>query len=336
VLTNETNSLPGCGNRAPVGDPPGDRLVALPLLAIVGPTASGKSGLALFLAARLGGEIVNCDSLQVYRGFDIGTAKTIAPGMAHHLFDILDPTEDFTAGEYARRAAAVVTAIAARGKTPVLVGGTGFYLRALLEGLAAAPERNQELRERLDRRDGAHLHRLLSRLDPAVAGRIHPNDKPKMIRALEVCLETRRPISQVWAEGRQGLAGFSVVKLGLNPPRAALYDRVNQRTRLMYEQGLLEEVRALLAAGVPPDAKPFQAPGYTEALATVRGTMTLADAVDLTQRRTRQYAKRQTTWIRREREMNWLTGFGDDPMIQQGALEITKRNWPQMNTEEHG
>jgi tRNA dimethylallyltransferase len=292
--------------------------------------------LALFLAARFVGEIVNCDSLQIYRGFDIGTAKTIAPGVAHHLFDILDPTEDFTAGEYARRATAVVTEIAARGKTPLLVGGTGFYLRALLEGLAPAPERNQKLRERLDRRDGARLHRLLSRLDPAVAGRIHPNDKPKVIRALEVCVETRRPMSQVWAEGRRGLAGFSVVKLGLNPPRAALYERINQRTRLMYESGLLEEVHSLLAAGVPPDAKPFQAPGYTEALAVVRGTMTLEDAVDLTQRRTRQYAKRQTTWFRREREMNWLTGFGDDPVIQQLALEIAKTNLPQINTDEHG
>jgi tRNA dimethylallyltransferase len=277
----------------------------------------------LFLASQFDGEIVNCDSLQIYRGFDIGTAKTIAPGVAHHLFDILEPTELFTAGEYARRATAVVTEIAARGRTPVLVGGTGFYLRALLDGLAPAPERNDPLRERLGRRTGPRLHRLLQRFDPAVAERIHPNDKPKLIRALEVCVEARRPMSDVWAEGRQGLAGFSVVKLGLNPPRAALYERINQRTRQMYESGLLEEVRALLVRGVPADAKPFQAPGYTEALAVVQGTITLEEAVDLTQRRTRQYAKRQTTWFRRERDLHLLMGFGDDAAIQQAALELT-------------
>jgi tRNA dimethylallyltransferase len=291
----------------------------------VGPTASGKSSLALFLAAHFDGEIVNCDSLQIYRGFDIGTAKTIAPGVAHHLFDILEPTELFTAGEYARRATAVVQEIAARGKTPIVVGGTGFYLRALLVGLSPAPERNDSLRERLDARTGARLHRLLQRLDPAAATRIHPNDRPKLIRALEVCVEARRPISDVWAEGRQGLAGFSVVKLGLNPPRVALYERINQRTQQMYEHGLLEEVRALLARGVPPHAKPFQAPGYTEALAVVRGTMTLEEAVDLTQRRTRQYAKRQTTWFRRERDLHFLPGFGEDAAIQRSALKKSNR-----------
>jgi len=242
--------------------------------------------------------------------------------VAHHLFDILEPTEVFTAGDYARRATEVVTEIAARRRTPVLVGGTGFYLRALLQGLSLAPERNEPLRARLDQRTPDRLHGLLRRLDPAAAGRIHPNDKPKIIRALEVCVEARRPMSRVWSEGRHGLAGFSVVKLGLNPPRAALYERINQRARLMYERGLPDEVRGLLAAGVPENAKPFEAPGYTEALAVVRGIMTLEAAVDLTQRRTRQYAKRQTTWFRRERDLNCLPGFGDDPVIQQQGLRI--------------
>ena len=335
LSSDETNSLTGCGNRSAAGDPAGDCLGTLPLLApllaVVGPTASGKSELALFLASRFNGEIVNCDSLQIYRGFDIGTAKSIAPGVAHHLFDILDPTELFTAGEYARRANVVVTEIAMRGKTPVLVGGTGFYLRALLEGLSRAPERNDQLRERLERRKGARLHRLLQRFDPAAAARIHRHDRPKLIRALEVCVETRRPMSDVWAEGRRGLAGFSVVKLGLNPPRAALYNRINERTRRMYQRGLLEEVRALLARGVPPDAKPFQAPGYTEALAVVRGTMTVEEAVDLTQRRTRQYAKRQTTWFRKERDLHLLQGFGDDADVQQAALEQMQ---PPINADE--
>jgi tRNA dimethylallyltransferase len=328
-LSDEANSLTSCGNRDPVGDPVGDCLVALPvaysLLAVVGPTASGKSDLALFLASRLGGEIVNCDSLQVYRGFDIGTAKAIAPDVPHHLFDILDPLDTFTAGEYARRAAATVTEIAARGRLPVLAGGTGFYLRALLEGLAPAPERNEELRTHLGEHRAMALHRLLRRLDPAVAGRVHPNDKPKIMRALEVCVEARRPMSSVWAGGRQGLEGFHVVKLGLNPPRPQLYERINQRTHRMYERGLVDEVRALLAAGIPETAKPFEAPGYTEALAVVRGTMTPAEAIDLTQRRTRQYAKRQTTWFRKERDMNWLPGFGDDPSMQQLGLDIVTR-----------
>jgi len=297
--------------------------LAHPLLAVTGPTAAGKSDLALALAARCGGEIVNCDSLQVYRGFDIGTAKEIPRGVPHHLFDILDPTEVFTAGDYARRATLVLEDIAARGKTPVLAGGTGLYLRALIDGLSPAPLRNKELRSRLELRDATRLHRLLRRLDAVTAERIHPNDKPKTIRAIEVCLEARQPMSRVIAEKRQRLTGFDVVKFVLNPPRAALYERINLRTARMFERGLIEEVRALLAAGVPENVKPFDAPGYTEALAVIHGGISIDEAIDLTQRRTRHYAKRQTTWFRGERDIHWLNGFGDDPKIRDQAIEAT-------------
>lgn len=282
--------------------------------------------MALFLAAQPGGEIVgeivNCDSLQVYRGFDIGTAKEIPRGVPHHLFDILDPTEVFTAGDYARRAAPVLEEIAARGKTPILTGGTGLYLRALIDGLSPAPLRNEALRARLEKRSATHLHRLLTRLDRATALRIHPNDKPKTIRAVEVCVEARQPMSRVIAEDRQRLTGFDVVKLVLNPPRAGLYERINLRAVRMFERGLIEEVRGLLAAGVPRTAKPFDAPGYTEALAVIEGAMTVADAIDLTQRRTRHYAKRQTTWFRGDNGVHWLPGFGDDPEIRRAAQEF--------------
>jgi len=294
------------------------------LLAVVGPTASGKSDLALFLAERLGGEIVNCDSLQVYRGFDIGTAKVIDEKVPHHLFDILSPSDLFTAGEYARRAAAVIAEIASRGKTPVLAGGTGFYLRALLEGLAPAPERNERLREKLEARYPRRLHRLLKRLDPAAAARIHPHDKPKLIRAIEVCVATRRRVTDVLAEGRRGLTGFTVTKFALNPPRAALYNRIDRRTKSMFERGLVSEVHALLDQGVRPEAKPFEAPGYTEALAVVRGSTTEAAAIESAARRTRQYAKRQMTWFRKEQGVTWLAGFGDDPQIQAQAKQISE------------
>jgi len=302
--------------------------LAHPLLAVSGPTAAGKSDLALALAEHAHGEIVNCDSLQVYRGFNIGTAKDIPKSVPHHLFDILDPTEVFTAGDYARRATLVLAEIAARGKTPVLVGGTGLYLRALIDGLSPAPLRNVELRARLDQRDATRLHRLLRRLDAVTAGRIHPNDKPKTIRAIEVCLESRQPMSRVIAEERQRLEGFDVVKFVLNPPRAALYERINERSRRMFERGLIDEVRSLLAAGVPETVKPFDAPGYTEALAVIHGKMTIEEAIDLTQRRTRHYAKRQTTWFRGDRDIRWLNGFGDDPEIRAQAIKASHPSNP--------
>ncbi len=290
------------------------------LVAVVGPTASGKSALALDLAERLGGELVNCDSVQIYRGFDIGTAKAAPRTVPAYIFDILEPTELFTAGEYARRARAVLEGIRARGRVPVLVGGTGFYLRALLEGLFPGPERSEDLRRRFAKRPVERLHRLLGRLDPVSAARIHPRDKPKLVRALEVCLQARRPMSQLWAEGRQGLEGFRAVKLGLNPPRAELYQRINARAAGMFHGGLLEEVRGLLDRGVPESAKPFESHGYAEALRVLRGEISLEEAIEITQRKVRRYAKRQMTWFRRERDLTWFHGFGDDPAVLRQAL----------------
>lgn len=296
------------------------------LVAVAGPTGAGKSELALAVAACLDGEIVNCDSLQVYRGFDIGTAKIpIAErrGIPHHLIDILDPaTEYMTAGDYARRARVVLRQVVERKRIPVVVGGTGFYLRALLEGLFEGPGRDDALRARLASREARRkglLHRFLRRVDPEAARRIHSHDINKLIRAVEVCVQARSPMTGLFAQGRTPLTGFRVVKLGLLPPRDALYDRINRRTAAMFAAGLLDEVRNLLAAGVPPSAKPFEAIGYREALLCVQGRLTIEEAIPAAQQATRRYAKRQMTWFRKEPGMHWLAGFGDDPVIQQSA-----------------
>ncbi len=303
-----------------------NRPIALPV--IVGPTGSGKSALALRLAGELGGEIVNCDSLQVYRGFDIGTAKVPRAergAIPHHLIDLVEPGELFTAGDYARVARAALDEIAARGRVPVVVGGTGLYLRALLEGLFAGPARDEMVRERLrsreQRRPGS-LHRILRRLDPAAAARIHPNDRNKTMRALEVRLLEGRPLTHLLERGRSALAGFRTIKIGLNPDREQLYRRLNERAGGMFKRGLVEEARALLAAGVPAGAKPFESLGYHQALQVVEGRLTTAQAIESTQFETRRYAKRQLTWFRKEHDVHWLAGFGDDPEIQRQALQI--------------
>jgi tRNA dimethylallyltransferase len=301
------------------------------IIVVLGPTAAGKSALALFLAERLGGEIVNFDSLQLYRHFDIGTAKPPEPerrAVPHHLIDVLEPETVFSAGDYARQAAASVQEIAVRGRLPILAGGAGFYLRALLEGLFAGPQRDERLRERLRqaerRRPAGYLHRLLARLDPASAARIHPNDTPKLIRAIEVCLRARRPMSALFCEapGGAALAGVRAIKLGLDPPRRLLYERINKRAAGMFEAGLVEEVRRILAAGVPPSAKPFESVGYGEALAVVEGRLSLAQAIEATRIRTRHYAKRQITWFRRETDVHWIAAFGDEPAAQNQAVRL--------------
>jgi tRNA dimethylallyltransferase len=300
------------------------------LIAVVGPTGSGKSTLALHLAKEYDGEILNFDSLQIYRFLQIGTAKLplyAREGIPHHLIDVLNPNEVFTAGDFARYGREVLGDLAARGKLPVLAGGTGFYLRALLEGLFPGPQRDEGLRARLAaravRRPGS-LHRLLRRFDPDAAGRIHSNDINKVIRALEVCLTARRPLTELFTEGRDRLHGWDVIKLGVDPPRPALYARLEHRTQEMFRQGLIQEVQEILHMGYQAESKAFDAIGYRETLQFLRGELTRDEAVELTLRNTRRYAKRQWTWFRRDPEVLWLKGFGDDPAVCAEASAVLR------------
>jgi len=292
---------------------------------ILGPTASGKTALSLLLAEKFNGEIVNCDSVAMYREFDIGTAKPSAAERArapHHFFDFVEPTQFMTAGEYARQARQVLTEINSRQHLPIVVGGTGLYLRALLEGLFPGPQRSEELRERLREsaasRGPAHLHRILCRLDRAAAEKVHANDIPKLIRAIEVCLASRQKMSELWQHGRDPLQGFRILRVGLDPDRAALYDRINQRARQMFETGLIEETRSLLDK-YGTTARPLASLGYKQAVQFLRGELTREQAIQSAQQAHRNYAKRQMTWFRREPEVQWLNGFGDDAGIQREA-----------------
>ena len=300
----------------------------LPLVAVAGPTGSGKSEIALDISESFNGEIINCDSLQVYRHFDIGTAKLPMAerrGIPHHLIDIVNPDELFTAGEYARLARETLADISRRGKLPIVCGGTGFYLRALLDGLFAGPARDQPLRDRLSARESRHpgsLHRLLTRFDSAAAQKIHANDVPKVTRALEVCLLTRRPVTELFDAGRDALSGYRTLKLGLLPDRDALYSKLDVRCARMFEAGLVDEVRHILGLGFAATCKPFESHGYKQALQEIRGELSPRDAVFYAQRNTRNYAKRQLTWFRREPDVRWLAGFGDDPAIQGAAAEL--------------
>jgi len=297
-----------------------------PVVAIAGPTGAGKSALALRVAEQIGGEVENCDSLQIYRYFDIGTAK-LAPaemrGVPHHLIDILEPDQVFTAGEYARLGRAALVAISSRGRVPVVAGGTGFYLRALFEGLFRGPARDPALRERLaarERRKPGSLHRLLARFDAAAAARIHPHDVPKVMRALEVRLLARRPVTEMFREGRDRLEGFRTLKIGLAPDRDELYRRLDERCRRMFESGLIEEVQGIRDRGFPLEAKPFESHGYRQAVQMLRGELKAKEALFYAQRNTRNYAKRQMTWFRKEPDMEWLKGFGEEPHIQDAAM----------------
>jgi tRNA dimethylallyltransferase len=297
-----------------------------PLLVVVlGPTASGKTALSLALAKRFHGEIVNCDSVAMYREFEIGTAKPRASERAqapHHLLDFVDPTGYITAGEYARLARQVLAEIKSRGSLPIVVGGTGLYLRALLDGLFPGPQRSEELRERLRQRveqNGTdHLHRMLRRLDPNAATKIHANDVPKLIRAIEVCLASRQKMTEMWKQGRDPLTGFRILRLGLSPDRDTLYARINQRAERMFESGLVEETKQLLEK-YGDAARPLASLGYKQAVQLLRGEIDSKTALQWAQQAHRNYAKRQMTWFRREPDVIWLEGFGDDPAIQEKA-----------------
>ena len=298
------------------------------LIVILGPTASGKTALSIALAEQIRGEIVNCDSVSLYRELEIGTAKPTREErtrVPHHLFDIADPTDEITAGEYARRARLTLNEIQHRGHVPVIVGGTGLYLRALLQGLFPGPRRSEQLRARLRRRTeergSSHLHRILSRMDRAAAANIHPNDAPKLIRAIEVCLTSRQPMSELWKRGRDPLQGFRTVRIGLNPDRKALYDRINERARRMFENGLLEETAEILRK-YGESLRPLSSLGYKQSVQFLRGDLDREGAISAAQQGHRNYAKRQMTWFRREPDVHWLSGFGDDPAIQGEALEI--------------
>ncbi|MGA2858246.1 MAG: tRNA (adenosine(37)-N6)-dimethylallyltransferase MiaA [Candidatus Sulfotelmatobacter sp.] len=300
---------------------------AEPLLVVVlGPTASGKTALSLALAGKFAGEIINCDSVAMYREFDVGTAKPSAAERArapHHLFDCVDPTQSMSAGEYARQARQMLGEIASRHHLPIVVGGTGLYLRALLEGLFPGPQRSEELRERLRERaanrGSMQLHRILSRLDAAAAAKIHANDTPKLIRAIEVCLASRQKMTELWQQGRNPLRGFRILRLGLDPDRAPLYQRINRRAQEMFDQGLVEETARLLEK-YGAATRLLASLGYKQAVEFLRGELTRRQALAAAQQAHRNYAKRQMTWFRREPEVTWLKGFGDEAGIQSEAL----------------
>jgi tRNA dimethylallyltransferase len=298
------------------------------LVVILGPTGSGKTALSLEIAERFHGEIVNCDSVALYREFFIGTAKPTPDERArvpHHLLDVVEPTAPTTAGEYSRHAREVLSDIHRRGKLTIIVGGTGLYLRALLDGLFPGPQRSEEIRERLRARakekGPQHLHRILTKLDSAAAKKIHANDRPKLVRAIEVCIAARRPMSEQWASGRDALSGFRVLRIGLDPGRAQLYKRINSRVQKMFEAGLVDEAKHLLEK-YGESALPLGSIGYKQVVQLLKGEMDLNMTISAVQQAHRNYAKRQMTWFRREPDVSWLHGFGNESEIHSQATAL--------------
>jgi tRNA dimethylallyltransferase len=283
------------------------------------------------MAERFDGEIVNCDSVAMYREFEVGTAKPAAAERLrapHHLLDFVAPTEYITAGQYARQARQVIKEIDSRGHLPIVVGGTGLYLRALLEGLFPGPQRSEKLRRRLRerhaRRGSNYLHRVLHHLDRAGAEQIHANDTPKLIRAIEICLASRRKMTELrQQQGRDPLRGFRILRIGLDPDRNALYERINQRAQSMFEHGLIQETATLLQK-YGDAARPLASLGYRQAVEFLHRDLSREQALEIAQQAHRNYAKRQMTWFRREPEVTWLKGFGSDPQIERVATDLVE------------
>ena len=313
-----------------------------PLIVIFGATASGKTALSLRLAQRFSGEILSCDTVAVYRGMELGTAKPTAAERAlvpHHLLDLFDPDEVCTAGDWARQARLVLTELAERERLPIVSGGTGLYLRALLDGLFAGAARDEPLRNllrsRVEHRGAGHLHRTLARLDARAAEAIHPNDVPKVIRAIEVSLAARAPMTEQWAAGRNGLTGYRVLRLGLDPERTQLAARIDARARAMFEAGLVEETRGLIER-FGAECRPFGALGYAEAAAVLRGELSETEAITAAQAGHRRYAKRQRTWFRKEAELHdvfSLKGMGDAADRQREAERLVERHLAESRAE---
>ena len=303
----------------------------LPLLVVlVGPTASGKTSLSLRLAQQFNGEIISCDSVAVYRDLEIGTAKPSPEErrlVPHHLIDVASPGHPYSAGDYSRDARAALHQIAARGRLPIVAGGTGLYLRAMIDGLFPGPQRSESLRDRLRsseaRRGKGHLHRLLQRIDPASAAAIHANDQPKLIRAIEVSIAARQPFSESLKEGRDPLTGFRILRIGLDPDRKLLYDRINRRAAAMFDLGLVAETQSLLRK-YGPSCRPLQSLGYKQAQAELRCEITRHEAILSSAQGHRNYAKRQMSWFRSDPELHWLRGFGDTPEIALAAESLVR------------
>ena len=299
------------------------------LVAIVGPTATGKSALGISLARRFDGEIVSCDSTAVYRGFDIGTDKVPLAeqgGIPHHLVDVVEPTEEYSAARYARDAARVIRDITARGRLPILVGGTGFYYRALTRGLFEGPGRDEALRRRLERvasrRGHGCLHRWLARVDPRSAARIQAPDVKRLVRALEVWLVTGRPLTDHFAETESPLPEYDVTAIALQIPAEQTAERVARRVHAQFEQGLLDEIRALLARGVPETALPFTGLVYRQAIEHLHGVRNEADTRDLIVRENRQYSRRQLIWFRKEPNLRWIHAAGERAETEDAAVRL--------------
>ena len=303
-----------------------------PLIVIVGSTASGKSSLAVRLAEQLAGEIISCDSVAVYREMEIGTAKPTVEDRAlvpHHLLDLVDPDQRCTAGDWSRLAREALAGITGRGKLPLIAGGTGLYLRALLDGLFPAPAVDPALRLRLrglaKRRGSARLHRLLARFDPRAAAAIHPNDVSKAVRAIEVSISAQRPVTEQWSAGRDALTGYRVLQLGLAPPRQRLYDRIDRRAAAMFDRGLVAETERLVER-YGFECRPLGSLGYAEAVAVLRRELTLDQAVAHAKQGHRNYAKRQGTWFRKDARIQWLSGFGDEPEVLRTAHALIEQH----------